>query len=125
MGLAEAAHDEYGPTTGPSVITPLACALQGVDIDIELVAGSRLAARYGVGTGTEHATCSFGLDPGWQTLADEGGMRAVATDASGEVRAVERPAHPYFIATLYQPQLRSRPGSPHPVFSGLIEATAR
>ena len=35
---------------------------------------------------------------------------------------VELADHPYFIATQFHPELRSRPNRAHPVFSGLIEA---
>ena len=30
--------------------------------------------------------------------------------------------HPFFVGTLYQPQLRSAPGLSHPVFIGLLDA---
>jgi CTP synthase (UTP-ammonia lyase) len=43
-------------------------------------------------------------------------------DQTGEVRAVERDDHPFFLATLYQPQLRSSPGAPHPVWLGFLRA---
>jgi CTP synthase (UTP-ammonia lyase) len=52
-------------------------------------------------------------------------MRIAATDATGEVRAIERNDHPFFVATLYQPQLGSTLGSPHPVFIGLLDAADR
>jgi CTP synthase (UTP-ammonia lyase) len=58
-------------------------------------------------------------------IAGVGGMAVAATDRTGEVRAVERPDHPFFVATLYQPQLRSAPGAPHPVFTGLLAAAGR
>jgi CTP synthase (UTP-ammonia lyase) len=51
-------------------------------------------------------------------------MRVAAVDNTGEVRAIERPDHPFFMGTLYRPQLRSQPGAPHPVFTGLLKAAA-
>lgn len=127
-GQADAAHGEYGAPSrgaGAAVITPLACALHGVDIEIELTAGSRLAAVYGRDRATEHATCSYGLDPAQQAMADRDGLRIAALDDTGEARAVERPDHPWFVATLYQPQLRSDPGRPHPVFVGFVDAAGQ
>ncbi len=35
---------------------------------------------------------------------------------------IELPGHPYFIATQFHPELRSRPNRAHPLFSGLIQA---
>jgi CTP synthase (UTP-ammonia lyase) len=72
----------------------------------------------------EHTTCNYGLAPELQHLAGQHGLRIAATDATGEVRAVERVDHPFFLGTLYQPQLRSTPAAPHPVFVGLLEAAA-
>jgi CTP synthase (UTP-ammonia lyase) len=55
-------------------------------------------------------------------VADQHGMRLAAVDETGEVCAIERVDHPFFIGTLYQPQLTSTPGAPHPVFIGLLSA---
>jgi CTP synthase (UTP-ammonia lyase) len=94
-------------------------------IDVDLTPGSHLAALYGSTRSREHTTCNYGLAPELQHLAQQHGMRVAATDATGEVRAVERGDHPFFVGTLYQPQLRSTPSAPHPVFVGLLSAAAR
>jgi len=120
-GIADAAHAEYGPG-GTPVITLLACSLQDQTISLELTPGSLLARLYGNLVAVEDTTCSYGLAPELQHIAGEHGMRIAATDATGEVRAVERNDHPFFVGTLYQPQLRSAPDSPHPVFIGLLDA---
>ncbi len=120
-GIADAAHAEYG-LGGTPVITLLACSLQDQTITIELTPGSLLARLYGNLVAVENTTCSYGLAPELQHIACEHGMRIAATDATGEVRAIERNDHPFFVGTLYQPQLRSAPDSPHPVFIGLLDA---
>jgi CTP synthase (UTP-ammonia lyase) len=51
-------------------------------------------------------------------------MTVAGTDDTGEVRAVERAGHPFFVATLYQPQLNSTARSPHPVFLGFVRAVS-
>ena len=38
------------------------------------------------------------------------------------VEVVEIPSHPFFLATQYHPEFKSRPNRPHPVFRGFIEA---
>jgi len=120
-GIADAAHTEYG-TGGTPVITLLACSLLDQTIDVELAADSILARLYGSPRVIEYTTCSYGLAPEMQHIASEHGMRVAATDDTGEVRAIERGDHPFFVGTLYQPQLRSAPGAPHPVFVGLLDA---
>jgi CTP synthase (UTP-ammonia lyase) len=120
-GIADAAHAEYG-RGGTPVITLLECSLQDQTITVEFTPGSRLAKLYGTERAVEHTTCSYGLSPDLQHIAGENGMRVAATDATGEVRAIERVDHRFFVATLYQPQLRSASGAPHPVFLGLLDA---
>jgi CTP synthase (UTP-ammonia lyase) len=120
-GIADAAHAEYGPG-GVQVITLLECSLQDQMITVELTPGSMLAKLHGTDHVVEHTTCSYGLAPQLQHIAGEHGMRIAATDGTGEVRAIERVDHPFFVGTLYQPQLRSAPGAPHPVFVGLLDA---
>jgi CTP synthase (UTP-ammonia lyase) len=123
-GIKDAAHAEYGPG-GTAVITLLACSLLDQTITAELAPESLLARLYGRLTITEHTTCSYGLAPDVQHIASEHGMRVAATDSTGEVRAIERVDHPFFVGTLYQPQLRSSPGAPHPIFLGLVDAARR
>ncbi len=38
------------------------------------------------------------------------------------VEIIELPSHPYFIATQFHPEFRSRPNRAHPLFAGLVEA---
>jgi CTP synthase (UTP-ammonia lyase) len=39
-----------------------------------------------------------------------------------ECRAIESPAHLFFIATLFQPQLSSRHDNPHPLIIAFLKA---
>ena len=73
-------------------------------------------------TVTERTTCNYGLNVDLDQVASEAGMRVAGVDELGEVRAIERVDHPFFVGTLYQPQLRSSAEEPHPVFVGLVEA---
>ena len=123
VGITDATHDEYGGE-GTPVITLLACSLQDQSITVKLTPGTLLATLYGSELSEERTTCSYGLSPSLQQIADEHGMRVAAVDDTGEVRAVERVDHPFFVGTLYQPQLSSMASRPHPVFLGLLAAVA-
>lgn len=120
-GITDAAHAEYGET-GTPVVSLLACSLDGVEITVKLAAGSQLQRLYGCDEAGEKTTCNYGLNPANGDIASSNGMRIAATDETGEVRAIERTDHPFFLGTLYQPQLRSSAERPHPVFLGLVEA---
>ncbi len=124
VGIADATHAEYG-RGGTAIVTPLACSLDGVAIDVSIVPGTRLETIYGARTARERTTCNYGLAPAYARVADEHGMRAAAFDETGEVRAVERVGDPFFVGTLYQPQLSTAAGSPHPIWRAFVDAAAR
>ena len=106
------------------MVMELECSIFGTDLEIQLTPSTELQRLHQWrATVTEHATCFYGLNTALDDVASTGGMVVAGRDATGEVRAVERPEHPFFIATLYQPQLNSAPDRPHPVFTGLLEAS--
>ena len=54
------------------------------------------------------------------------GLKASGLSPDGKlVEIVELPSHPYFIATQFHPEFKSRPTSPHPLFSGLVKAALK
>ena len=104
-------HNEYGQ---PGTPTALACSLNGTTITLNVTLGTRLTSIYdSTSPRVEMTTCNYGLAPGMQHLADSYGMTIGATDDTNEARAIERTSHPFFVATLYQPQLSSTPEHPH------------
>jgi CTP synthase (UTP-ammonia lyase) len=121
MGIPDASHAEYG-VVGTPVVTLLACSLVESQIEIRITPASRLAAIHCGTTSVERTHCSYGLEPAFAHIAAGGGLVVSAVDDTGEVRAVERPDHPFFIATLYQPQRTSQPGAPHPIWSHFVQA---
>jgi CTP synthase len=50
-------------------------------------------------------------------------MIVSAHDTTGEViNAIELKDHPFWIGVQYHPEFKSQPGSPHPLYLGLIKA---
>mmetsp|Transcript_4210 Transcript_4210/g.14965 ORF Transcript_4210/g.14965 Transcript_4210/m.14965 type:complete len:171 (-) Transcript_4210:258-770(-) len=55
---------------------------------------------------------------------EEAGLRFVGKDDTGKrMEIVEVTGHPFFLATQYHPEFKSRPGNPSPVFLGLLLAS--
>jgi CTP synthase (UTP-ammonia lyase) len=121
LQIADAHHRESSED-GTAIVSLLACALTDDTITISLTPGTRTAGLYGTAQAVERTTCSYGLNPTYGHIADEGGMVVTATDDTDEVRAIERSDHPFFVATLFQPQLSSTPADPHPNLRGFVEA---
>src|SRR5439155_3997402 len=118
VGLADAAHAETDPGAARPLIAPLACALVERTGPVRFVPGSRLRDLYGAAEADEPYRCRYGLNPHYEAEVLTGALRVAARDADGEVRAVELDGHPFFVATLYQPERAALAGRSHP----LIEA---
>jgi len=59
----------------------------------------------------------------YRTLLMESGYVISGTSPDGRlVELIELKNHPFFIACQYHPEFLSRPGKPHPLFDGLIQA---
>ncbi len=87
--------------------------------------GTRTAALYGTGEVTEPYYCNYGVNPEYRRRLEAGGMVISGVGSEGEVRIVELPAHPFFIATLFLPQARSTADHPHPLIAGYAAAAHR
>lgn len=123
LGFADAQHAEYDPYASDLFITELSCSLAGQEMAVELAGDSRAAQFYGRTETREQYYCNFGLNPEHQRLLDDGGLRVVGVDQDGEARVLELPDRRFFVATLFVPQLRSSPGSPHPLITAYLRVT--
>ena len=115
LGWADAEHAETAPGIGRPVISPLECALVEATGSVNLFPGTRIAAAYGTHETTEGYRCRYGLNPEFQAALVAGPLRAAADDETGEVRAVELDGHPFFVATLFQPERAALEGKLAPL----------
>ena len=59
----------------------------------------------------------------YRSLLCETNYEISGTSPDGRlVEIIEMPDHPFFIATQFHPEFRSRPNHPHPLFLGLVKA---
>jgi CTP synthase (UTP-ammonia lyase) len=93
--------------------------------EIRIRPGSYLQAFYKKDVVTEEFFCNFEVNPEFEWAVIEAGFPIVARGAQGELRAIESPTHRFFIATLFQPQLSSKPGKPHPIVVEFLRAAAK
>jgi CTP synthase (UTP-ammonia lyase) len=122
LGFSEADHAESNPASAMPVMSRLACSLAGARGRIQLQPGSRLSAVYGSDDTSENYQCNFGLNPRYESLLREGAMAIAARDENGEVRAVELAAHPFFVATLFQPEQSAFTGAAHPLICAFVSS---
>jgi CTP synthase (UTP-ammonia lyase) len=124
-GVTDPAHAELSPEASDPVIAPLSCGLVEVTGDIRLVPGSRLAAMYRCLEATEGYHCNYGLSPRYAARLESGPLKVGARDAAGEVRAVELEGHPFFFATLFQPERSALADRSHPLIAEFAHAVVQ
>ena len=121
-GVAQPAHAELDPGALDPVIAPLACSLVEERGEIRFDTGSRLAAIYGVATTIEEYHCRYGLSSAYSDRLTCGPLRVSARDADGAVRAIELDGHPFFVATLFQPERSGLADRRHPLVNAFVAA---
>jgi len=120
-GMADADHAETSSETGTLMVGRLACGLMGEERRVTTVPGTRMHALCGDVPFAGFHWCHYGLSPRYVDLLTASGLVIGAYADDGGVEAVELPGHPFFQATLFQPQMGALDGRPlHPV----IEAFA-
>jgi CTP synthase (UTP-ammonia lyase) len=122
LGFVDARQAERDPYASKLIITPLSCSLKGLTMDVLIDPDSRVAEIYGSTRVAEEYYCNFGLNPEYQGKLHDAGLRIVGTDADGEARILSLPEHPFFVATLFVPQLTSTLQRPHPLIVAFMRA---
>jgi CTP synthase len=88
-----------------------------------LAAGTLGQRLYGEEVVYERHRHRYEFNNAYRTLFLESGYAISGTSPDGRlVELIELRDHPFFTACQYHPEFLSRPGKPHPLFRGLIEA---
>jgi CTP synthase (UTP-ammonia lyase) len=125
IGLADASHAELDPETDRPVISRLSCSLVEVTGTIRLVPGSWAQRLYGADCSEEGYRCSYGLNPEFaRAIEDRNDLLVEGTDNAGDIRIVRLRHHPFFMATLFQPERSSMKGLVHPLIREFVCASA-
>jgi CTP synthase (UTP-ammonia lyase) len=124
LGWPDAEHGETAPDAARLVISALQCELVEAKRTVRLFPGTRIASAYGVSETQEAYRCCYGLNPELQATLLAGPLRAAADDETGEVRAVELDGHPFFVATLFQPERAALRGDTAPLVVSFVSACA-
>ena len=121
-GLANAEHGEMNPVGETLLLVPLECSLLGVEDAVTVTPGTRAASIMGAGMTTERFFCRFGMNRDYAQILQAHGLVISAVDAAGDMRIVELPGHPFFLGTLFQPELSSDETWIHPIITAFADA---
>ena len=131
MKISDADSAENNSASSHYVVTPLSCSLPNRreggpkasgEERLKIVPGTRLYSICGSEDDSEQYFCNYGVNEEYEKQFQEAGLRVSARGMHGETRAVELPDHRFFIATLFQPQLSSRPEAPHRFWLAFLRA---
>lgn len=126
LGHGDADHAESSPDAETLAVTPLTCAVGwGIEGTVSILPGSRAAELYEAETVVESYYCSYGVNPEFRPRFEAAGLHVTGIDEEGQPRIVEIAEHPFFLATLFIPQVRSTPERPHPLVAGFAQAASR
>lgn len=124
LGYVEADHAETNPDATMPLIAPLSCSLVEASGAIKLKEDSRISRVYGRAEIVEQYHCNYGVNPRYQRLLEAGDMKVTGVDAEGETRVVELTGHPFFVATLFQPERSAFSGIVHPLIRSYLQAAS-
>jgi CTP synthase (UTP-ammonia lyase) len=120
-GIADADHAETTPNGNNLVIGRLACSLIAQERNVTAISGTRMHALCGDAPFVGFHWCNYGLAAAYADRLVERGLVIAARADDAGVEAVELPNHPFFLATLFQPQIGSIAGKPlHPVIEAFV-----
>jgi CTP synthase (UTP-ammonia lyase) len=91
---------------------------------VRLVADTRAAALYRTTETIEEFWCNYGVNPDYAKPLRDAGLMVSGFGDDGAIRVIELSNHPFFLATLFLPQMQSTPNQPHPLLAGFAEAVA-
>ncbi|WP_419937487.1 CTP synthase [Candidatus Palauibacter sp.] len=131
-GLPTAHSSEFDLRTSDPVISLLDSQHQVTDMGgtmrlgaypCLLQPGSRAQEVYGADEISERHRHRYEVNPTYrETLEERGLVFCGMSPDGGLVEMLELPEHPYFLATQFHPELKSRPTRAHPLFEAFVEA---
>ena len=142
-GLHDASSTEFGPCENP-VIGLLTEWARGNEMErreaggnlggtmrlgaypADLAPDSLAAAVYGSNRVQERHRHRWEVNVHYREGIEAQGLRFSGMSPDGILpEIVERPDHPWFIGVQYHPELKSKPLSPHPLFTGFVRAAVK
>jgi CTP synthase len=93
---------------------------------VRLVPGTRARAAYDADEVRERHRHRFEVNNSLRPQIERAGLVVSGTTPDGRlVEIVELPDHPFFLASQFHPEFKSRPNRPAPLFREFVGAAAR
>ncbi|HSX30759.1 MAG TPA: CTP synthase [Candidatus Saccharimonadales bacterium] len=133
-GIKDATSAELGPKSSNLVINTMASqvgkemtggTMRLGDYTCHLAADSLAAKLYGTTTIVERHRHRYECNNSYRDQYESWGIRPVGINPENDlVEVIEGVGHPFFMASQYHPEFKSRPNRAHPMFRGFVAALA-
>ncbi|MEE6264026.1 CTP synthase C-terminal region-related (seleno)protein [Plantactinospora sonchi] len=123
-GLVDVVHGENTPDGERLLIEPLSCSLVGHEATVLVTPGTLAERVLGTHRSQERYHCAYGVNRSHLATLEAHGLRLSGFDPEGDVRVAELPGHPFFLCTLFQPELAGDGTVAHAVIRAFAEAAA-
>ena len=91
-----------------------------------LVPGSKAAEAYGVTEISERHRHRWEFNPEYRERFEEKGLVFSGSSPDGRLaEVIELPEHPFFVASQFHPEFKSKPFDPHPLFEAFVRAASK
>lgn len=132
LGLGSATSTEFDPDTPDPVICimdeqkgvrDMGASMRLGSQEVVVAEGSKAFALYGSGTILERHRHRFEVNPAYIGRMEEAGWRFVGRAKCGTRMEIgELEGHPYYMASQFHPEFKSKPERPSPLHQGLVDA---
>ena len=133
--LEESHSREFAPECADPVVSLMDSQRQITDMGgtmrlgaypCQLGPGSRAEEIYGKNEISERHRHRYEVNNAYRETLSHHGMRLSGLSPDGMlVEIIELPNHPWYVATQFHPELKSRPAHPHPLFASFVQAAVR
>jgi len=128
VGITDATSEEIGEGTHVIALLPeqeglveLGGTMRLGDYNAEIKPGTIAMKLYGQKVITERHRHRYEVNPRFIGRLEDAGLVFSATNRN-RMESAELPNHPFFFATQFHPEFKSRPTSPSPPYLGFVEA---
>jgi CTP synthase len=131
-GITDATTEELNPDANDLVISTMAGqkgkentggTMRLGDQNCHLAADSLAAKVYGTTDIVERHRHRYECNNAYRDQYEKWGIRASGINPDNDlVEIIEAPDHPFFLASQFHPEFKSRPNRAHPMFDGFIKS---
>jgi CTP synthase (UTP-ammonia lyase) len=119
-GFKNAQHGEYSSDLDNLFISKMSCSLKGTKDIVILLKGSYIYKIYDSEKIEGNYFCSYGLNPDYKFVFEQSDFLVSGFDSENAIRIIELKNHPFFISTVFVPQVNSSINNPNKLITEFV-----